>query len=324
MERLVAARRPHPERKAPEVEEVLADAYARLAELRLKKGELDPAGAAVKSGLEHVAEATYFRGHLVEVQGLIEEARAAQLADAGNAAEAARAREHAIQLLEEVVKIQEQVIQRSLAQGRGLSMQANPRSSGGGRLTRITLVAGVLALASGCATAKQAPSSPAAPSAAGGTASAGYPPGAAAQSQPSYAPPPPPPSPERRPCDAAEPGTAGRRRGSAATARSMALQTRVERGRVLAARARRRRRRLPQRLSCARLDGPRRRPPLRALRRARDEGHRCDDAKQRVYSARDRVKHHVRAAARTRPERGAQPRPSPRCADSSSHECRSA
>jgi tetratricopeptide (TPR) repeat protein len=119
MERLVAARRPHPERKAPEIEEVLADAYARLAELRLKKGELDPAAGAVKSGLEHVAEATYFRGHLVEVQGLVEEARAAQLADAGNAAEAARAREHAIQLLEEVVKIQEQVIQRSLSKDGG-------------------------------------------------------------------------------------------------------------------------------------------------------------------------------------------------------------
>ena len=114
MERLAAARRPHPGRATPEVEEVLADAYARLAELRLKKGDLDPAAAAVKSGLEHVADATYFRGHLVEVQGLVEEARAARLADAGNAAEAAKAREHAIQLLEEVVKIQEQVIQRSL------------------------------------------------------------------------------------------------------------------------------------------------------------------------------------------------------------------
>ena len=117
IERLVAAKRPHPDRKAPEVEEVLADAYARLAELRLKSGNLDPAAVAVKSGLEHVAEATYFRGHLLEVQGLVEEARAAQLADAGNAVEAARAREHAIQLLEEVVKIQEQVIQRSLSDG---------------------------------------------------------------------------------------------------------------------------------------------------------------------------------------------------------------
>jgi hypothetical protein len=120
IERLVAARRPHPDRKGPlappEVEEVLADAYARLAELRLKKGELDPAAGAVKSGLEHVAEATYFRGHLVEVQGLVEEARAAQLADAGNAVEASRAREHAIQLLEE---IQDQVIQRSLGKDGG-------------------------------------------------------------------------------------------------------------------------------------------------------------------------------------------------------------
>jgi len=123
MDRLVGARRPHPERKGtsapPEVEEVLADAYARLAELRLKRSELDLAAAAVKSGLEHVAEATYFRGHLVEVQGLVEEARAAQLADAGNAAEAAKAREHAIQLLEEVVKIQDQVIQRSLGKDGG-------------------------------------------------------------------------------------------------------------------------------------------------------------------------------------------------------------
>jgi tetratricopeptide (TPR) repeat protein len=125
VERLVAARRPHPDRTGaipqspPEIEEVLADAYARLAELRLKQGQLDPAAGAVKSGLEHVAEATYFRGHLVEVQGLVEEARAAQLADAGNAAEAAKAREHAIQLLEEVVKIQDQVIQRSLGKDGG-------------------------------------------------------------------------------------------------------------------------------------------------------------------------------------------------------------
>lgn len=117
IERLVAAKRPHPGRKAPEIEEVLADAYARLAEMRLRGNELDPAALAVKNGLEHVAEATYFRGHLIEVQGLVEEARAAQLADAGKPEEASKARERAIVLLEEVVKIQEQVIQRSLGDG---------------------------------------------------------------------------------------------------------------------------------------------------------------------------------------------------------------
>ena len=115
MERLVAARRPHPEAKLPEVEEVLADAYARLAELELKRNGLNAAGRAIDTGLTHAPEATYFRGHLVEVQGLVMEANAAELADAGKKEEAAKARDKAIELLEEVVKIQDQVIQKSLA-----------------------------------------------------------------------------------------------------------------------------------------------------------------------------------------------------------------
>lgn len=115
MERLVAAKRPHPDRKAPEVDEVLADAYARLAELELRRGSIDRSRDAIQAGLKHAPDATYFRGRLVEVEGLLEEARAAGLADAGKTEEAARARERAIQLLEEVVRIQDQVIQRSLA-----------------------------------------------------------------------------------------------------------------------------------------------------------------------------------------------------------------
>jgi hypothetical protein len=115
MERLVAARRPHPERPATEVAEVLADAYARLAELELRRGSLDRARGAIKLGLAFAPEPTYFRGRLIEVEGLVEEAQAAELADAGNAEGAAHAREKAIQLLEEVVRIQDQVIQRSLA-----------------------------------------------------------------------------------------------------------------------------------------------------------------------------------------------------------------
>ncbi|MBX3231734.1 MAG: hypothetical protein KIT84_23090 [Labilithrix sp.] len=113
MQRLVVARRPAA--KAPEVEEVLADAYARLAELELRQSHLDPAAKAIADGLAHAPDATYFRGRLIEVQGLVEEARSAALADAGKPEDAARAREKAIQLLEEVVRIQDQVIQRSLA-----------------------------------------------------------------------------------------------------------------------------------------------------------------------------------------------------------------
>jgi hypothetical protein len=63
----------------------------------------------------HAPEPTYFRGHLVEVQGLVMEATAAELTDAGKKEEAAKAREKAINLLEQVVTIQDQVIQKSLA-----------------------------------------------------------------------------------------------------------------------------------------------------------------------------------------------------------------
>lgn len=111
MQRLVSARRPG--KTTPEVSEVLADAYARLAELQLRQGALDPAAEAIKTGLTHAPEPTYFRGHLIEVEGLIEEARAAGLADAGKPEDALRARARAIKLLEEVVQIQDQVIQRS-------------------------------------------------------------------------------------------------------------------------------------------------------------------------------------------------------------------
>jgi hypothetical protein len=131
MERLVGARRPH-EGKAPEVQEVLADAYARLAELRLReRGDarrataLDRAAEAVKAGLVYAPEPTYFRGHLIEVEGLIEEARANELADGGRLEAAVRSREKAIQLLEEVVRIQDQVIQRSLSARDALDAQTD-------------------------------------------------------------------------------------------------------------------------------------------------------------------------------------------------------
>lgn len=114
MDRLVAAQQPH---AGPEVDEVLADAYARLAELQLRQDAIEPAARAIASGLAHAPEPTYFRGHLVEVEGLVEEARATRLADAGKLEEAVAARTRAIALLEEVVKIQDQVIKSSLNDG---------------------------------------------------------------------------------------------------------------------------------------------------------------------------------------------------------------
>jgi tetratricopeptide (TPR) repeat protein len=113
LERLVALPAP----SAIEVDEVLADAHARLAELHLQRGELDAADRDVQAGLARATGPTYFRGHLLEVEGLLEEARAAALADAGKVDEASRAKEKALGLLERAVRVQEHVIDRALADG---------------------------------------------------------------------------------------------------------------------------------------------------------------------------------------------------------------
>jgi regulator of protease activity HflC (stomatin/prohibitin superfamily) len=83
----------------------------------LKGRDLDGANLAVNAGLQHAREPTYFRGHLIEVQGLVEEARANALADAGRTQEAAQAKGKAMSLLEQAVRLQEQVIGRALADG---------------------------------------------------------------------------------------------------------------------------------------------------------------------------------------------------------------
>jgi tetratricopeptide (TPR) repeat protein len=113
LERLIAMPRP----RANEVDEVLADTHARLAEMRLASGDLAGADRDVQAGLEHAREPTYFRGHLLEVSGLVEERRAGALSDAGKSDEAARARARAVDLLERAVKVQEQVIVRALGDG---------------------------------------------------------------------------------------------------------------------------------------------------------------------------------------------------------------
>lgn len=113
LERLVAMPAP----SAAEVDEVVADTRARLAELRLGRGDLDGADRDVQAGLQRVAGPTYFRGHLLEVQGLVEEARATSFVDAGKREEATAAKARAISLLEEAVRVQEQVIDKALADG---------------------------------------------------------------------------------------------------------------------------------------------------------------------------------------------------------------
>jgi len=100
-------------RDAPEVREVLADTLARRADLASRSARFDAAEADVARGLGLVTEPSYFRGHLVEVRGLLEERRAKVLSAAGDTAGAERARDRAIAAFQEAMKIQSAVIERT-------------------------------------------------------------------------------------------------------------------------------------------------------------------------------------------------------------------
>jgi hypothetical protein len=115
LDRLTAAKSPHAGQRVPEIEDVLADTYARVAELHLRQGALAKAKESVAAGLTHAPEASYFRGHLLEVGGITEESRAAELRDAGRPGEAAAAKARALELLHQAVLVQERVVRESLA-----------------------------------------------------------------------------------------------------------------------------------------------------------------------------------------------------------------
>jgi hypothetical protein len=99
---------------SPEVDEVLADTFARLADLESLRGEYDKAERRIASGLERAREISYFRGHLLEVRGLVLERLAKQRATEGKSAEAAQARKDAMRASVEAVHVQDEVIKRTL------------------------------------------------------------------------------------------------------------------------------------------------------------------------------------------------------------------
>jgi hypothetical protein len=94
---------------APEVREVLADTRARLADLRSRAGDFGAALADVRAGLEDATAPSYFRGHLLETEGLVEE-RQAKALESKDPAGAAAARARAIGLLEQAMTVQAGVI----------------------------------------------------------------------------------------------------------------------------------------------------------------------------------------------------------------------
>lgn len=99
---------------APEVEEVLADTRARLAELLSRLGNYDEADDAVRAGLANAPAPSYFRGHLFEVRGLVEERRAKALRSKGRGPEAEEARQRSLVAYEEALQIQGQFIEKTI------------------------------------------------------------------------------------------------------------------------------------------------------------------------------------------------------------------
>jgi tetratricopeptide (TPR) repeat protein len=98
---------------AAEVREIMADTRARLGDLRSRRGDFQAALADVEQGLKLVPEPSYFRGHLVEVRGLVEERHAKALAKAGDNVGARAAEERALAAFQEAMQIQSAVIERS-------------------------------------------------------------------------------------------------------------------------------------------------------------------------------------------------------------------
>ncbi len=124
--RLAAAGLPHPGERVPEVEDVLADTFARIAELHVRQAELALASESVRQGLMHAPGPTYFRGHLLEIGGIVEEARAVALRDAGQAGEATAAKARALDLLHQAVLVQERVVAEALAADAGAREGGSP------------------------------------------------------------------------------------------------------------------------------------------------------------------------------------------------------
>lgn len=108
------AEAPRPPGDAPEVEEVLADTRARIADLLSQAGRFEEGEAAIAAGLGNAKSPTYFRGHLFEVLGALEERREKALRVKGRGQEADQARERSLAAYEEAMRIQAQVVSETI------------------------------------------------------------------------------------------------------------------------------------------------------------------------------------------------------------------
>jgi hypothetical protein len=104
---------PHP--PAPEALEVVADTHARLADLEVDLGRHEAALRHIDAGLALADKPTHFRGHLLEVKGVVLERRYRALDAMGETAAAAELKAQALEAFKSAIDVQEQVINDALS-----------------------------------------------------------------------------------------------------------------------------------------------------------------------------------------------------------------
>lgn len=103
---------------APERDDVVVDAYGRIAKVQLGAGHVDEAMSAVEKGLREGRERdTFYVAALHMIVGEIHEARAATAREASDDATARAEAREAIEAYERSIAVNQKVLDRLLAEG---------------------------------------------------------------------------------------------------------------------------------------------------------------------------------------------------------------
>ena len=103
---------------APERDDVVVDAYGRIAKVHLGAGRVDEAMAAVEAGLREGRDRdTFYVAALHMIVGEIHEARASRARDGGDATTARTEARSAIEAYERSIAVNQKVLDRLLAEG---------------------------------------------------------------------------------------------------------------------------------------------------------------------------------------------------------------
>jgi hypothetical protein len=98
-----------------EAREVIADTQARISDLESRLQRFDNALQRIESALGWVPETSYFRGHLFETRGIVEQRQAEEFAKSNRPLESAAAKARALIAFETAMQVQADVIRQTPA-----------------------------------------------------------------------------------------------------------------------------------------------------------------------------------------------------------------